>query len=417
MSVNVLHTAQTGSDATFCRQILPEVSRTFALNIPALPPPLDLAVTIAYLLCRIADTVEDEARGAASERKALLAELSRLTALPKDVWTACERFELEATASLRREAPPAEVALVRGTSNVVRALAALPIPTHAPIARCVSDMTRGMGEVVERNQRSGKLGLANLEETLDYCYYVAGTVGEMLTALFLWHAPELYDSREEVESRAVAFGRALQLTNILKDIREDLDRGDCWLPRDVLKRHGLTPETLIDPDKRQQAVNALNELLGVAHGEAVHAFEYTRALPREEKGMRLFCLWPLFMAVLTLKKLHNNPAVFEQAPVKIERGAVGSVVALTTAVVKHNRALTFLFKSLTEGLPQPRREGQASTAFASTNSSESASRSPAAMPIKSKSAITTEGGNPCYQPVAAPPPLERYSRPTSKTWR
>ena len=50
--------------ASFCRTQLPRVSRTFALNIPLLPAPLDLAVTVAYLLCRIADTVEDEAPGA-----------------------------------------------------------------------------------------------------------------------------------------------------------------------------------------------------------------------------------------------------------------------------------------------------------------------------------------------------------------
>src|SRR5215469_13150410 len=61
----------------FCRRALPEVSRTFALNIPVLPPPLDLVVTVAYLLCRIADTLEDEARGQVSERAELFHTLAR----------------------------------------------------------------------------------------------------------------------------------------------------------------------------------------------------------------------------------------------------------------------------------------------------------------------------------------------------
>ena len=48
------------SAANFQDQILPHVSRTFALTIPQLPMPLRTAVTNAYLLCRIADTIEDE---------------------------------------------------------------------------------------------------------------------------------------------------------------------------------------------------------------------------------------------------------------------------------------------------------------------------------------------------------------------
>ena len=48
------------SDEDYQDRILPHVSRTFALTIPQLPPALRTAVTNAYLLCRIADTIEDE---------------------------------------------------------------------------------------------------------------------------------------------------------------------------------------------------------------------------------------------------------------------------------------------------------------------------------------------------------------------
>src|ERR1700685_2722136 len=48
------------SDEVYQDRILPHVSRTFALTIPQLPPALRTAVTNAYLLCRIADTIEDE---------------------------------------------------------------------------------------------------------------------------------------------------------------------------------------------------------------------------------------------------------------------------------------------------------------------------------------------------------------------
>src|SRR5512147_1483877 len=99
------------SPVEFCRDILPEVSRTFALNIPVLPSPLDEVVTIAYLLCRIADTVEDEAAVGVAERRALLAELARLSRLEKGFEERARAFEKNAARSLRPSAPPSEVKL------------------------------------------------------------------------------------------------------------------------------------------------------------------------------------------------------------------------------------------------------------------------------------------------------------------
>src|SRR5690349_24917811 len=60
------------SAANFQDQILPHVSRTFALTIPQLPMPLRTSVTTAYLLCRIADTIEDEPALSALETRAFL---------------------------------------------------------------------------------------------------------------------------------------------------------------------------------------------------------------------------------------------------------------------------------------------------------------------------------------------------------
>ncbi|MBL8742584.1 MAG: squalene/phytoene synthase family protein, partial [Myxococcales bacterium] len=50
------------ADRAFCDEVLPGVSRTFALSIQALVPELREAICVAYLLCRIVDTVEDDRR-------------------------------------------------------------------------------------------------------------------------------------------------------------------------------------------------------------------------------------------------------------------------------------------------------------------------------------------------------------------
>jgi farnesyl-diphosphate farnesyltransferase len=60
VSKEIVRMDSVSSDEVYQDQILPYVSRTFALTIPELPAELRTSVTCAYLLCRIADTIEDE---------------------------------------------------------------------------------------------------------------------------------------------------------------------------------------------------------------------------------------------------------------------------------------------------------------------------------------------------------------------
>ncbi|AFE08434.1 Phytoene synthase [Corallococcus coralloides DSM 2259] len=334
--------------ASFCRTQLPRVSRTFALNIPLLPEPLDLAVTVAYLLCRIADTLEDEAPGAL--HGALLDELGGLVSLEPGWEARARSFARRARLALRDEAPPAEAELVSETPTVLETLASLPSWVHPPIARCVRTMAGGMNQIQRMHGGSGQvMGLPDLQATFMYCYYVAGVVGEMLTGLFVASSPRVAWREERLMSRAPAFGRALQLTNILKDVREDLDRGSCWLPRDRMAAHGLTPATLALPSLRANAVALLDELVAVARRELDVALEYSLALPVEEPGLRLFCLYPLFFAAATLDVVEGNPAVFEPEPVKIPRETVAMLMQLTQERVGSDEALRALHASVSRG--------------------------------------------------------------------
>jgi farnesyl-diphosphate farnesyltransferase len=315
---------------------------------------MDLVVTVAYLLCRIADTLEDEARGQVSERADLFHALGRLVKLEPGWEGRAEEFAGRAVAALRPSAPSAEVQLVRGTPTVLDAMQRLPQWTHPHISACVGEMTDGMAEVMVGLDGGAPQGLPDLRDTLRYCYYVAGTVGVMLTGLFVDGYDSVAPLRAELVPRAPAFGRALQLTNILKDIREDLDRGFCWLPRTFMARHGLSPSTLILPERRDAAVALLDELVAVARNECDVAFEYSLLLPQSQPGLRLFCLWPLLFALRTLGVLVHNPAVFDPAPVKIDRETVMRIMVLTRESVTDDPALKALYAECARGLPEGR---------------------------------------------------------------
>ena len=340
--------AQVSAATAFCRRMLPRVSRTFALNIPVLPAPLDIVVTVAYLLCRIADTIEDESAAPDEERAAQLAELTRVAELGPSWQPAARALAARIAGSLRQQAPDAERDLCLGLPHVVACYAAQPVWTHGHVVKCIRAMTTGMAELTACN--GAPQGLADLDETLLYCHYVAGTVGEMLTALFIGYSPACHEHKEFLEASAGSFGRALQLTNILQDVRADLERGSCWLPRTALTRHGLTPKQLVEPEYRAQALALLEDLIAVAHREAKAAFEYTLRIPKSEPGIRTFCLWPLFNAVLTLRALQGNHEAFGPKRVKIQRSMVKLVMSVTSALVGFDRALRLTFKGATMGL-------------------------------------------------------------------
>lgn len=331
------------SDIDFQERILPHVSRTFALTIPQLPGRLRTAVGNAYLLCRIADTIEDEPTLSAAEAGALLQRFRAVVSGSADAAVLAR----DLGGRLSDRTPPAEHELVHQMERVIRVTAGLPEP-RAAIERCIELMCRGMHHF----HLTGSLnGLAHSSDLDSYCYYVAGVVGEMLTELFCCHSPAVAAQRATLQELAPSFAQGLQMTNILKDFWEDRSRGACWLPRDVFARHGvelgqLSPER---PTAGLQA--ALRELIAVAHGHLHNALAYSLLIPAEEGGIRRFCLWAIGLAVLTLRRISANPQFTSGPQVKVSHSAVFMTRRSTSLVVRNDRLLRYLFERAGRGLP------------------------------------------------------------------
>ena len=153
----------------FAHAILPDVSRTFAISIRFLPGTLGRAVLTAYLLCRIADTIEDDGttppgRGGAN--------CSTRSSAPSTTASAADAFPALA-AGLQGDA--AHLQLVAHTDLVLVLFRTLPPRTRERVAHWVREMGRGMAKFV-RNYPGG-IRIQTLAEYKEYCYYVAGTVG------------------------------------------------------------------------------------------------------------------------------------------------------------------------------------------------------------------------------------------------
>jgi farnesyl-diphosphate farnesyltransferase len=212
-------------------------------------------------------------------------------------------------------------------------------------------MCRGM----PRFQFSASLnGVARSSDLDDYCYYVAGVVGEMLTDLFCDYSADIERQRPALYAIAASFAQGLQMTNILKDVWEDRSRGACWLPQDVFSRHGVDLARLSSEPHDPRFGAGFRELVGVAHAHLRNALEYTLLIPSRETGIRRFCLWAIGLALLTLRKIEQNPRFTAGVQVKVTRRAVAMTRLMTMLAGRSDWLLRRLFAQVARGLPLAR---------------------------------------------------------------
>src|SRR5207249_163739 len=107
----------------------------------------------------------------------------------------------------------------------------------------------------------------------------------------------------ELTEQGVRFGKALQLTHVLRDVPGDLAHGRCYLPARELAALGLGPRDLLAPTGAGRARPLYRRLLGLALEHYDVAWSYTLAIPKLEWRMRLACAWPLLIGLATLAEL------------------------------------------------------------------------------------------------------------------
>ncbi|MCH8079475.1 MAG: phytoene/squalene synthase family protein [Proteobacteria bacterium] len=339
-----IRTSPGDADEAYHEHVLQYVSRTFALTIPQLPVDLRRVVSNAYLLCRIADTIEDD-NAVDSEQTRRLAELF-VQVVAGNV--PAEQFSEELYPLLSEHTIEEEHDLIKNTDSVIRITHSFNENQRNALERCIRIMAKGMADYQDAETLDGLKNLAAMD---DYCYYVAGVVGEMLTELFCDYSDEINANKAELMKLAVSFGQGLQMTNILKDIWDDRARGACWLPRDIFEAEGFDLRELNENNKNEKFQRGLEQLIAVARNHLSDALTYTLLIPTHEKGIRKFCLWALGMAVLSLDKLNNHLDFSRGTDVKITRRSVKATVASTSLLVSNDWALKKLFSYSSRNLP------------------------------------------------------------------
>lgn len=344
----------TSVSPEFCRVWLQEVSRTFALNIRVLPRELEEVVRLAYLFMRIADTVEDDRQMSPQMRQELLERFIRCFDAqggdPDEI-----RGFLEGLPAQWRQDDHPDRFLVAHCQHVFAVYRGVAPALRQSVDERVKEMCGGMIHYALKRESDGWFQLGTRQELLDYCYFVAGTVGLMLTDLFAGHDMSS-KRREKLRANAVGFGLALQLVNIARDIPADGTRHTIFVPEDICQARGILPRQLWEEGHRAEASQVLLDLVRLADREVRAAQEYILDLPWYRFRLRLFCLWPLLMSQDTLALLAKDPTAALAGRVKITRSQVRRILWTTTATCWSNLALRFQFGSRNNLLQKHLRE-------------------------------------------------------------
>lgn len=202
----------------YCRRLTKQAARNFYYGLKLLPEPKRSDMFALYAYMRHADDIADDECGR----------------------TPAERLDaLEAWRTVTHQALAGDPPRGASLTNIANGSDAMLWPAFSDMAvrrrppgRVFDDALAGHREdVAPKTFRT----FADLHE---YCYRVAGTVG--IASIYVWG----FDGGEETVDLAIARGVALQLTNVLRDLREDATRGRVYLPEEDLAQAELTRDDL-----------------------------------------------------------------------------------------------------------------------------------------------------------------------------
>jgi phytoene synthase len=208
----------------YCRQISRHHAKTFYLASLFLPKKQQNPIFAIYALLRTVDDLVDMAEDKLSNGQITKEEIQRLLEEWKSRLKACYAGKIENDPILMAWQDT---------------LKSFPIPIEYPL-----DLMDGVAMDIEFKP------FETFDELYVYCYKVASVVGLMTSEIFGYR-----DKR--ALQHAIELGIAMQLTNILRDIGEDVDRGRIYLPLEDLRRFNYSEEEFMKKTKNDNFKNLM----------------------------------------------------------------------------------------------------------------------------------------------------------------
>ncbi len=312
-------------------EILKQVSRSFYLTLNVLPGNVRDQMGLSYLFARAADTIADSDLIDRDRRAQYLGDFRRQFD--------SDSIDDSVTGALQAALVPlqqdsAERILLQRLGDCFAVYREFSAEDRRRIRALMKTLPNGMAMDLAHfagGSAATPAAFESMKELDEYIYYVAGCVGEFWTKMVCAHRPALAGwDVEKMSAVGVEFGKGLQLTNILKDLARDLQRGRCYVPMVLLRDAGLSPRDLLSADNLPRFRPVLLQLVRLAVGYLDQGWTYTMAIPRHEIRQRLACMWPILLAGETLKRVAASHDLLDASiNIKAPRSVVYRVMAVT----------------------------------------------------------------------------------------
>jgi farnesyl-diphosphate farnesyltransferase len=314
------------------RDLLKQVSRLFYTTLIVVPADVRDQVSLAYLFARAADTIADTELIDRPRRLDFLAQLKGQFVSGQISWGQIREIQ-QAMGPLQRDS--SERVLLERLEDCFKLFQEFSPEDRRCVQRLMTTLTQGMEmdlSVFQGTSSNDLVALKTWDDLDRYTYYVAGCVGEFWTDLMCAHRRALASwNVREMSEVGVRFGKGLQLTNIVKDIAHDLQKGRCYVPAPMLAEAGLNSRDLLNQENLSRFRPVLSRLVRMAIEHLDQGWMYAMSIPRHETRLRLSCMWPILSAGESLKLVMNSPDLLNPAvKVKIPRSKVYQIIALTT---------------------------------------------------------------------------------------
>lgn len=292
-----------------------------------LPEPLDEVVGLTYLLMRIVDTIEDDVSIDDATRRQWLLEFDAVLLGEAGATTTPAKIKESLGAH------DAERALMRAADEVIARLRACGESYAGAAFVCARKMIAGVVKLLDRAAQRSKPypAVADLDELREYCYYVAGVVGEFLVASIGGYLHR--DDIASMDPEGIELGLGLQLCNILKDAARDSEDGRRYLPMTAAGDGDAAGRTFDEVSTHARAC--------LRGGQ-----KFILAIPPEESGIRKFAGLPWVWATLTIARTESTPTAG-----KINRAAITETIDRFEAIAADDAALTAWFEELLAHTP------------------------------------------------------------------
>lgn len=323
-----MSTNKTNDEAVeWCHEIIDDVSRTFAISIDILDEPASTQVCTGYLLCRIADTIEDAPELNGIQKRHALRTYKR--ALFSESGRDVTEFN-ELITQLRPDNPdePAHWDLAENTDIVLQVYRGFDTDVKNAIKEPTVEMIHGM-LIFAGSSIHGKVRINTVTELEDYCYYVAGTVGHMLSNLLSLR--EDISNESMLHEHAENYGHLLQFVNITKDVHSDYhDEGNIYIPETKLVENGVKQPNLLEEENLQETTHVVHKLIDEARSYIESARKHLEIRSNYDSGETIAWAIPYLLAVATLRELEERTqTALTQGGVKIERKEVLAIINST----------------------------------------------------------------------------------------